>query len=54
MTKEEKQELDFLRYMYQTIDFGPAHEDVMALYELQYTKRTGNPLPPGYGPQPEE
>lgn len=37
MTLEEKQELEYLRYFFQTADFGPADADVREIINEGYT-----------------
>jgi len=48
MTDEQKAELEYLQWFYGNADFGPADGDVRYYMNEQYTKRTGNPVPPGY------
>jgi hypothetical protein len=45
MTDAEQAELDYLRYFYNTCDFGPAHEDCVLIINEGYDK----PIPEGYG-----
>lgn len=48
MNNDEQAELDFLRWIYNNIDFGPAHDDVMIMYLEDYTKETGKLVPKQY------
>ncbi len=41
---EEYRELDYLRYFYDECDFGPAHEDVVAIIRDGYPGK----IPKGY------
>lgn len=50
LTPDERAALDFLRWIYGALDFGPAHEDVMECYLEEYTRRTGKAVPTGYVP----
>lgn len=51
---ERATELEFLQWFYKNCDFGPAHEDVMELYQQQFVKRTGKLLPEGYEKEDDE
>ena len=42
-------ELEYLQWIYANMDFGPAHEDVMAIMNEGFQKETGMALPDGYG-----
>ena len=42
-------ELEYLRWFFIHIDFGPAHEDVVDLLNDQFQEQTGRLLPEGYG-----
>jgi len=44
----DSEELEYLRYFFQTADFGPAHEDVVDIINERYRKDTGKDLPEGY------
>ena len=48
LQKEESAELEYLRWYRENIDFGPAHEDVIAILDEQYTDETGNEVPVGW------
>lgn len=41
-------ELEYLRWIYQHMDFGPAHGDVMLGLQEYFKKRTGKEIPEGY------
>jgi hypothetical protein len=41
-------ELKYLRWFKQNADFGPADGDVHMLMDEQYTKETGNEVPPNW------
>lgn len=43
-----KEELDYLRYFYETCDFGPADEDEREAIDNSYQLETGKSLPEGY------
>jgi hypothetical protein len=45
---ERATELEWLRYFYETADFGPAHEDVVSIIENRFKEETGKDLPEGY------
>lgn len=45
--KEEKRELEWLRYFYENADFGPAHEDVVDMIKQAYVD-SGGRIPEGY------
>jgi hypothetical protein len=45
---ERATELEWLRYFYETADFGPAHEDVVNIIENRFKEETGKDLPEGY------
>lgn len=47
---EQATELEYLRWFYLHADFGPAHEDCMAIMESEFQQQTGKSLPPGYDP----
>jgi hypothetical protein len=47
--KRLKHELEYLQFFISECDFGPAHEDVVALIDEAYKTETGNELPEGYG-----
>lgn len=42
------EELEYLRWFYCNADFGPAHEDVIAIMNSNYIEDTGNCIPEGY------
>ena len=45
---EEDKEKYYLEWFYENCDFGPAHDDVIQLMNEEYTKDTGEEVPPGY------
>jgi len=47
-------ELRYLRYFFQTADFGPAHEDVVSIINDGFVHDTEEPVPEGYGEADEE
>jgi hypothetical protein len=44
----EDPELEYLRFFFQNADFGPAHEDVIACIEAEFTRETGKSVPDNY------
>lgn len=50
MTKEEQEELEFLRYFYDNAKcgMGPADSDIYAYIKEEYIERTGKALPRRY------
>lgn len=48
MSKEERDELEYLRWFYCNADFGPAHGDVIFHMNEEYVSETGNSVPEGY------
>jgi len=48
MTQEQQDELAFLQWIYATMDFGPAHEDVIEGLKDNYKSDTNKPIPKGY------
>lgn len=48
MSDAERKELEYLRWIYINMDFGPAHEDVLLILNHHYERETGNPVPEGY------
>lgn len=45
---DEKEELEFLRWIYGHLDFGPAHEDVMDSLREEFEAEVGRQAPAGY------
>ena len=43
-------ELRYLQFFYENADFGPAHDDVLAYLNEQFTAETGLPIPHAYQP----
>lgn len=48
MSKEERDELEYLRWFYCNADFGPAHRDVVFCMNEDYEHETGKSVPEGY------
>lgn len=48
MARERSTELEYLRWFRQEVDFGPAHEDVIELYNSKFMRETGKNLPEGW------
>ena len=48
MSRERATELEYLKWFRCEADFGPAHSDVMELYDEQFMKDTGKNLPEGW------
>ena len=48
MSKEKATELEYLKWFFDVADFGPAHEDVMDMYNQSFVGETGKSLPEGY------
>lgn len=45
---ERATELEFLKFFYDTADFGPADGDVRSIIEDDFREKTGKKLPAGY------
>lgn len=45
---EKATELEYLKWFYQNVDFGPAHGDVIYCLNERFKKKTGKILPDGY------
>jgi len=41
-------ELEYLKWFYQNMDFGPAHGDVMLALQAEFQQQTNKQLPDGY------
>ena len=48
MSRERATELEYLKWFRYEADFGPAHEDVMELYNDGFMDETGKNLPLGW------
>jgi len=48
MSKQDEEELHFLRFFYINCDFGPADGDVRQWLREGYTEQSGLPVPTGY------
>jgi len=48
MARERATELEYLKWFRQNADFGPAHSDVMELYNSEFMQKTGKNLPKGW------
>ena len=46
--REIEEELCYLRWFMENMDFGPAHGDVVDVMNEQYTEETGNEVPEGW------
>ena len=51
---EAMAEVQYLTWFKQNADFGPADDDVHMIMNEQYTKQTGQPVPPGWDLDAEE
>jgi len=49
MDEVTEQELHYLRWMYEDLDFDPATDDLICVMKEKYTEETGRPVPEGYG-----
>jgi hypothetical protein len=45
---ERATELEWLRFFYETADFGPADGDVRRIIEEEFKETTGKKMPAGY------
>lgn len=43
-----EEELHYLRWYHQTVEFGPAHEDVVKIYQQEYEQTFGKEVPTKY------
>ncbi len=46
--KPEAEDIEWLRYFMDVADFGPAHEDVVAIYMRRFEEKTGKRVPFDY------
>lgn len=45
---EQATELEFLQWIYENMDFGPAHSDVVDILKAAFVEETGKAVPAGY------
>ena len=48
MARERASELEYFKWFRMNADFGPAHSEVMELYNADFMRETGKNLPEGW------